>query len=191
MFKWNMLGYFHFGWLTEGRGVELGLISQINQRKGHSLSTDLPLFACFFFILLPSSKNWFLPCRCAWVLQDALRGFRLIKLFGRLCQALTTASHPCILYFVPVTVRLGYLISAHTKHLQHSSHCWVKGSSQLCLTPCSSMNCSPPSSSANRIFQARTLERVAFSSCRGSSQPRDQTVSPMLVGGFFTHLGSP
>ena len=39
---------------------------------------------------------------------------------------------------------------------------------------CNSFN-SPPGSSAHGILQARILEWVAISSCRGSAQPRDQT----------------
>ena len=50
------------------------------------------------------------------------------------------------------------------------------------------MDCSPLGSSVLGILQARILEQVAISYCRGSSQPRDQTcfVSPALAGGFFT-----
>ena len=36
------------------------------------------------------------------------------------------------------------------------------------------------------ILQARTLERVAFPSSRGSSQPRDRTQGFCIAGGFFT-----
>ena len=39
---------------------------------------------------------------------------------------------------------------------------------------CDSMDCSPPGSAVNGISQARTLERAAISSSRGSSRPRDQ-----------------
>ena len=46
---------------------------------------------------------------------------------------------------------------------------------QLCLTFCSPVDCSPPSSSVHGIFQARILEWVAISSFRRSSHPRDQT----------------
>ena len=35
---------------------------------------------------------------------------------------------------------------------------------QSCPTLCDSMDCSPPGSSVHGIFQARILERVAFSS---------------------------
>ena len=37
------------------------------------------------------------------------------------------------------------------------------------------MDCSPTGSTLHRILQARTLERVAISFSRGSSQPRDWT----------------
>ena len=47
------------------------------------------------------------------------------------------------------------------------------------------MDCSRPGSSVHGILQARILEGVAVSSSRGSSSPRDQTVSLALAGGFF------
>ena len=47
--------------------------------------------------------------------------------------------------------------------------------SQLCLTLCDSMDCNPPGSSVHGIFQAKILERVAISSPRRSSPPRDWT----------------
>ena len=40
---------------------------------------------------------------------------------------------------------------------------------------CNPLDCSPPDSSVRGIFQARTLEWLAMSSSRGSSQPKDQT----------------
>ena len=46
---------------------------------------------------------------------------------------------------------------------------------QLCLTLCDPMDCSPPGSSVHEIFQARILEWVAISSSRGSSWPRNET----------------
>ena len=52
--------------------------------------------------------------------------------------------------------------------------------SQLCRTLCDSMDCSPPSSSVHRIFQARKLEWVAMSFSRGSSPPRDLTLVSIL-----------
>ena len=46
---------------------------------------------------------------------------------------------------------------------------------QLCLTLCDLMDCSPSGSCVHEIFQARILEWVAISFSRGSSWPRDQT----------------
>jgi len=45
------------------------------------------------------------------------------------------------------------------------------------------MDCSPPGSSIQGIFQARILEWLAISYSRGSSQPRDQThVAISIIG---------
>ena len=41
---------------------------------------------------------------------------------------------------------------------------------------CNPMHCSPPGSSVRGILQARILEWVGISFCRGSSQPRDRTL---------------
>ena len=40
---------------------------------------------------------------------------------------------------------------------------------QLCLMLCNTLDCSPPDSSVQGIFQARILEWVAISSSRGSA----------------------
>ena len=53
-------------------------------------------------------------------------------------------------------------------------------------TLCDHMDCSPPSFSVHRIFQARILEWFATSLFRGYSQPRDRTHISCLAGGFFT-----
>ena len=57
---------------------------------------------------------------------------------------------------------------------------------QLCLTLCDPMDCSPPGSSIHGILQARVLEWVAISLSMGSSWPRDQTRVSCIAGGFFT-----
>ena len=44
---------------------------------------------------------------------------------------------------------------------------------QSCLTLWDAMDWSPQGSSVRGILQARMLEWVAISSCRGSSRPRD------------------
>ena len=46
---------------------------------------------------------------------------------------------------------------------------------QSCPTVCDPMDYSPPGSSVHGILQARILEWVTMLSCRGSSQPWDQT----------------
>ena len=51
------------------------------------------------------------------------------------------------------------------------SLCVRAKSLQLCLTLCNPMDYSLPGSSVHGISQARTLEWVAISSSRGSSQP--------------------
>ena len=59
---------------------------------------------------------------------------------------------------------------------------------QLCPVLCNTLDCSPDSS-VHGIFQASILERVAISSSRGSSCPRDQTcVSCVscIAGRLFT-----
>ena len=63
---------------------------------------------------------------------------------------------------------------------------WV---TQLCLTLCDPMDCSPPGFSVQQIFQARILEWVALSSSMGSFWPRSWTpisMSPVLACRFFT-----
>ena len=60
---------------------------------------------------------------------------------------------------------------------------------QSCLTLCDPTDCSPPGPSVHGIFQARTLEWVAISFPRESSQLRDQTASlasSALADEFFT-----
>ena len=57
--------------------------------------------------------------------------------------------------------------------------------SQSCSTLCDLMDYSPPSSSVHGIFQARTLEWVAISFSKGSSQPRNRTQVSCTAGRFF------
>ena len=55
----------------------------------------------------------------------------------------------------------------------HSFACML--SFQSCPTLCNPVDRHLPSSSVHGILQARTMEWVAISSTRGSSQPRDRT----------------
>ena len=60
---------------------------------------------------------------------------------------------------------------------------------QWCLTLCCPIGYNPPSSSVYWIFQARILVWVSISFSKGSSWPKDRTMSlafPILVGRFFT-----
>ena len=57
---------------------------------------------------------------------------------------------------------------------------------QLCLTLCDHMDCSPPGSSVHGILQARILEWVAIAFSRGFSQPRDRIWVSSMAGIFFT-----
>ena len=52
-------------------------------------------------------------------------------------------------------------------------------SGSVCPTACNLMGYNPPGSSVHGISQARILEWVAISSCRGSSRPTS-SVSPAL-----------
>ena len=66
---------------------------------------------------------------------------------------------------------------------------------QLCLTLCDPLDCSPPASSVHRIFQARILEWVVISYSKGSSQPSNQScISSISCTGrwilyHWSHLG--
>ena len=53
-------------------------------------------------------------------------------------------------------------------------------------TLCHPMDCKLPGSSVHGIFQARILEWVAISFCRGSFPTRDRTRVSRIVGGRFT-----
>jgi len=50
------------------------------------------------------------------------------------------------------------------------------------------MDCSLPGSSVHGIFQARILEWVAVSFCKGSSRPRDRTQVSHIAGRYFTFI---
>ena len=58
---------------------------------------------------------------------------------------------------------------------------------QLCLTLCHPIDCSPPGSSAPGILQARTLEWIAIPL---SSWPGDRTLVSCIRSGFFTILAT-
>ena len=57
---------------------------------------------------------------------------------------------------------------------------------QLYLTICDPMDCSPPGSSVHRDSPGKNMGRVAMPSSRGSSQTRNRTRVSCIAGGFFT-----
>ena len=65
--------------------------------------------------------------------------------------------------------------------------------SQLYLTLCNPIDCSPPGSSVHGNSPGKNTGVVAMPSSRGSFQPRDWTQVSCIVGWFFTnsHKGSP
>ena len=63
--------------------------------------------------------------------------------------------------------------------------CCVLVRAQLCLTFCDLMDCSPPGSSVQGIFQARILKWVAISFSKGSSLARDET----CISGVVSCIG--
>ena len=76
------------------------------------------------------------------------------------------------------------------------AHARMRAQSRLTL--CDPMDCSPPGSSVHWTIKERTLERVAISYSRGSSQPRDwtQVSNPGLphcrqILYHLSHQGSP
>ena len=79
----------------------------------------------------------------------------------------------------------------HRKSLQYFLCCAVLCLvAQSCLTLCDLMDCSPPGYTVAplsvEILQARILEWIAISSCKGSSQPRDQIQVSHTADKFFT-----
>ena len=56
---------------------------------------------------------------------------------------------------------------------------------QLCLTLCNPMNCSPPGFSGHGILQSEVLEWVAIPFSRESSLPRDWTQVSHIAWDFF------
>ena len=86
------------------------------------------------------------------------------------------------------------VVSSHTpncvvssnSHVQAWCVCAVCSVAQSCLTLCNPMDCSPPSSSAHGILQARTLEWVAGPFSRGLSQSRHPIWVSHIAGRFFT-----
>ena len=89
----------------------------------------------------------------------------------------------------PISPSEGSLSGGHTSlNPQGGQVCVLSHFS--CVRLHNPVDCSLPGSFVHRIFQARILEWVAISSCRGSSRPKDiepmSLKSPTLVSEFFT-----
>ena len=69
----------------------------------------------------------------------------------------------------------------------HKDSAAAAKSLQSCRTLCNPIDSSPPGSPIPGIPQARTLERVAISFSRGSSQPKDQTYVSCNGGQILYH----
>ena len=69
--------------------------------------------------------------------------------------------------------------------------CAAAAAAKSCLTLCDPRDGSPPDSPVPGILQARTLEWVAISFSRESSQPRDGTQVSHNMGRFFTKSDPP
>ena len=78
---------------------------------------------------------------------------------------------------------------AREKYQQPQICRWSESESEVtqsCPTLLDPKDYSPPGSSIHGIFQARILEWIAISFCRGSSQLRDQTQVSYIVDRLFT-----
>ena len=99
-------------------------------------------------------------------------------------QVIAVFSLVCVLLEISYTY-MYVCINTHT----HTHMYMCAKLLQSCLILCDPMDCSPPGSSVHGILQARILEWVAISHCRGSFLPRTEPMSllyPGLAHGFFT-----
>ena len=90
--------------------------------------------------------------------------------------------------FLSLLSRTAELSLLCTQNVTFYAQCrkW-KSVTQSYPTLCDPMDCSLPGSSVHEILQARILEWVAISFCRGSSQPRDWSWVSCTTGRFFTN----
>ena len=119
----------------------------------------------------------------------------MMRIYNKVWEAEGWLSNYLIRFLWSKTMLLKF--STHTNYLEILLKCkfWFSWSGlcakslQSYLTFYDPVDCSLPGSSVHRVFQARILDRVAISYSRGSSRPRNQTLSlksPSLAGRFFT-----
>ena len=77
--------------------------------------------------------------------------------------------------FLPIIVNTQPHCGRNNNHTFNARYVCTYLVTQLCMTFWNHMDCSPPHS-VQGTLQARILEWVDISSCRGSSWPRDQTL---------------
>ena len=158
-------------WRIPGTEEPGGLLSMGSHRVGHDWS-DLAAAAAADLRLSEQGS-------CIYIV-NVLHCLFIVRHEGILCS--------WIIFLFPKAFR-NKLNGKFAYSLQYFLFsCWVMYDSFW-----NPMDCSPPDSSVHVVFQARILERVAISFSRGSSWPKDRTMSPALAGGFFTteSLGKP
>ena len=92
---------------------------------------------------------------------------------------------PCLMwlcFYYSLNIIVSWLVNRKIIELYITKESEVAKS---CPTLCNPMDCSPPGSSLHGILQARVLEWVVISFCRGSSRPRDRTQVSRIPGRRF------
>ena len=87
---------------------------------------------------------------------------------------------------VQLNQRSGLVFDCEEKFLLLQFSCPLSPQVKVKVTQLCPTLCYPMEYTFHGILQARTLEWIAFSFSRGSSQPRDQTQVSHNAGGFFT-----
>ena len=141
-------------------------------------------------LMSPTLAGRFLTTRPGSLLAREVRGPHLLILIKLLVDTLSLfKSSVCVAKFtglIPLTSLLlffghlkgyaqGFEINGQNCNMVcECMHC-ACSVDQSCPILCNLMDCSPPGTSVNGIFQARILEWVVISYSRGFSQPRDWT----------------
>ena len=148
-----------------------------------------------------TSGQWICPVR-AWHFAlpiNALPKGHSLLFYPNLPSSSAAFFPPKLLVQVPKSP--WSLLKPEAEHLPHMIYFQMHGHdyfslcpymcvcliTQLCLTLCDPLDCSPPGSSVHGIFQIRLLEWVAISFSGGSSEPRDWPCISCMKGGLFTH----
>ena len=100
--------------------------------------------------------------------------------FGKIASTMCVCVCVSIVEYLLNKISYDFLIYSLFNHV-----CSV---AQSCLTLCDPMDGSLPGSSVHGLFQARILEWVAISFCRGSSWPRGQTWVSCINRWILYHL---